>query len=53
MEIPSIDEDDELDLELDIDELFNEETYSAETIQGFKSEARQIKINHEVSKTES
>ncbi|CAF2596187.1 unnamed protein product [Rotaria sp. Silwood2] len=53
IEIPSIDEDDELDLELDIDELFDDDPYCEENIQGFKSETRQIKINPDISKKES
>ncbi|CAF1073855.1 unnamed protein product [Rotaria sp. Silwood1] len=53
IEIPSIDEDDELDLELDIDELFDDDPYSEENIHGFKSETRQLKINQDISQKKS
>ncbi|CAF4787584.1 unnamed protein product, partial [Rotaria magnacalcarata] len=37
IEIPSIDEDDELNLDLDIDELFHDDPYSEENTHGYKS----------------
>ncbi len=42
--IPPICEDGEIDLEFDIDELFKDDSYS---------KTRQLKINHNISKTES
>ncbi|CAF1077164.1 unnamed protein product [Rotaria sordida] len=53
MEIPSIGEDDELDLELDMDELFDDDPYFEENIQEFESGTRQLKINQDISKKES
>jgi len=43
-QIPRILEDGEIDLEFDIDELFKDDSYS---------KTRQMKINHNISKTES
>ncbi|CAF1410833.1 unnamed protein product [Rotaria sordida] len=53
MEIPSIGEDDELDLELDMDELFDDDPYFEENMQEFESGTRQLKINQDISKKES
>ncbi|CAF1948034.1 unnamed protein product [Rotaria magnacalcarata] len=53
IEIPSIDEDDELNLDLDIDELFHDDPYSEENTHGYKSETRHRNTNQDSLKKES
>ncbi|CAF3722522.1 unnamed protein product [Adineta steineri] len=42
------DDDDELNLELDIDELFNEDSYSEQTMQRFKSGINELTCQFQV-----